>query len=253
MNQTLVFTDVTGTPAVGGGLGIAAVVAPAFNTATDLFPNGTGSTPLDTTPNTEGWWNLRIINVSTGAPIESRYLNFNENGALNSTRDSDDELKIPLTGINFGNGSAFQDIDIQVDAFSQFAGDFNVAFTDQNGAELGLRTGVEINREGIVSARFSNGQSTDLYQIPLSTFSAQNELTEVSGNAYTETGDSGSFNLRIAGQGGAGLIEGAALEGSNVDLAEEFSQLIITQRAYSAGTRLISTADEITEELLRIL
>jgi flagellar hook protein FlgE len=125
-------------------------------------------------------------------------------------------------------------------------------FSDQNGAELGLRTGVEIDQDGIVIARFSNGQTSDLYKLPVSTFTASNALAESSGNVYSETSESGSFNLREAGQGGAGLVQGSTVEASNVDLADEFSKMIITQRAYSAGTKVISTADEMTEELLRL-
>ena len=125
-------------------------------------------------------------------------------------------------------------------------------FSDQNGAELGLRTGVEIDRDGIVSARFSNGATAELYKIPLVTFANANGLTEVSGTAYSESQASGEENLREAGRGGAGFVEPSTLEASNVDLADEFARLIISQRAFGAGTRVINTVDQMTEDLLRL-
>ena len=124
--------------------------------------------------------------------------------------------------------------------------------TNQNGAELGLRTGIELTREGIVVARFSNGASADLYKIPLITFANDNGLTEVSGTAYSESEESGEENLREAGTGGAGFVEPSTLEASNVDLADEFARLIISQRAFGAATKVITTVDQMTEDLLRL-
>ena len=242
---------VVGAADAAEALGFTAGAAVTFTApaAPTTYPDGT---LLENIPNTEGWWQLRVVNLGTGAIERNDYMNFNSDGSLNALPDTDGEKKIALTGINWGNGSSFQDIDIEIGSFSQFSGGYNVVFSDQNGAELGLRTGVEIDSEGIVIARFSNGQTSNLYKVPLSTFTAPNSLAEGSGNVFSETSESGSFNLREAGQGGAGLIEGSTLEASNVDLADEFSKMIITQRAYSAGTKVINTADEMTEELLRL-
>ena len=152
--------------------------------------------------------------------------------------------------MNWGNGSDPQDIDIDISRFSQFSGNYNVVFSDQNGAELGLRTGIEIDRDGFVVARFSNGASAKLYKVPLITFANANGLNEVSGTAYAENETSGEENLREAGTGGAGFLETATIESSNVDLADEFAKLIVAQRAFSAGTKVITTVDQMTEELL---
>ena len=179
-------------------------------------------------------------------------LNFNGDGTANAIADVDGNTDIELNQINFNNGSNPQNISIDIERFSQFSSDFTVLFSDQDGAELGLRTGVEINREGEVVAQFSNGASTVLYQLPLVTFANPNGLREVSGTAYTETEESGEENLRITGTGGAGFVEPSTLENSNVDLADEFALLIISQRAFSAGTRVINTIDEMTQELLQL-
>lgn len=204
-----------------------------------------------TNPNTQGWWEATIYHPD-GSVVSQGLLNFNGDGSLNAAPDSNGDIGISLTGIDWGNGADPQDLQINIDRFSQFAGNYNVIFSDQNGAELGLRTGVQIDREGFVIARFSNGASATLYKIPMVTFANSNGLQEVSGTAYKETQESGANNLREAGAGGAGMIEPSTTENSNVDLADEFAKMIVTQRAYSAGTKIINTADQMTEELLRL-
>ncbi len=138
------------------------------------------------------------------------------------------------------------------DGISQFASDFNVAFINQNGSAVGLRTGVSIDKDGYVVASFSNGATQRIFQVPVTTFADPTALESRNGNAYAQTVNSGSFNWRIVNTGGAGRIEPSALESSNADLGDEFSNMIVTQRAYSANAKTISTADEMLEELLRI-
>ena len=154
------------------------------------------------------------------------------------------------TGINWGNGSSLQNIDLDISSVTQFAADFSVSYVNQDGAELGLRTGVSIDRDGYVVASFSNGLTRNLYKLPIATFTNVNGLEERSGNVYIQTQDSGAYNLREAGGSGAGQIAAATLEASNVDLADEFSKMIVTQRAYSAGTKVITTSDQMLQELL---
>lgn len=204
-----------------------------------------------TTPNVAGWWEMKVIHPD-GGTITEGLINFNGDGTLNAVPDSDGNVDIELTGIDWGNGSDPQDFNIDIERFSQFAGNFDVIFSDQNGAELGLRTGVEITRDGLIVAQFSNGASADLYKIPLVTFANANGLNEQSGTAYTKNQESGEENLREAGQGGAGFVEPSTLEASNVDLADEFAKLIIAQRAFGASTRVITTVDQMTEDLLRL-
>jgi flagellar hook protein FlgE len=207
--------------------------------------------PGDANYNNRGWWNLRIVHPN-GTTLSNGLVNFKGNGTLNALPDSQGNIDINLSQVDWGNGSNPQNIDIDIERFSQFAGNYNVIYSEQNGAELGLRTGVEITRDGFVVARFSNGASANLYKIPLVTFANVNGLTEVSGTAYSENELSGEKNLREAGQGGAGFLESSTIESSNVDLADEFAKLIVSQRAYSANTKVITTVDQMTEELLRL-
>lgn len=201
--------------------------------------------------NGRGWWQVTIVDPNNNQ-LTRGMVNFNGDGTLNALADSDGNRDIELTQVDWGNGSLAQNIEIDISRFTMFSSNYTVLFSDQNGAELGLRTGIEIDREGHVIARFSNGATSRLYKLPLVTFANVNGLQEVSGTAYSETEESGEENLREAGSGGAGFLEPATLEISNVDLADEFSKLIITQRAYSANTRVINTVDQMTEDLLRL-
>ncbi len=204
-----------------------------------------------TTPNVAGWWEMKVIHPDDSI-ITQGLLNFNGDGTLNAGSDAEGNIDVEIADVDWGNGSDPQTFAVDVERFSQFAGNYDVIFSDQNGAALGLRTGVEITRDGVVVAQFSNGASADLYKIPLVTFANPNGLTEVSGTAYTKNDDSGEENLREAGTGGSGFVSPATLEASNVDLADEFAKLIVAQRAFGAGTRVITTVDQMTEDLLRL-
>jgi flagellar hook protein FlgE len=140
----------------------------------------------------------------------------------------------------------------KTDGMTQFASAYNVAFTNQDGAPVGLRTGVFIDQDGFVTATFSNGAVRKIYQLPIATFADPNSLRARNGNAYQQTTQSGEFNLRAANNGGAGRIEPSSLEGSNVDLGQEFTNMIVTQRAYGANAKTITTADEMLQELMQI-
>lgn len=204
------------------------------------------------THNTQGWWEMTVMHPDGSSRLANGMINFNSDGTLNALSDLNGDIDVQLDNIDWNNGSDLQDISIDIERFTQFSGNYNVVFADQDGAELGLRTGVEITREGIITAQFSNGATMDIYKVPLATFPSVNNLSEVSGTAYKEVDESGQHILREAGEGGAGFLEAANIETSNVDLADEFSKLIVAQRAYSANTKIINTVDQMTEELLRL-
>ncbi len=224
---------------------------------TDTPPYGSGDFPAfqylpgDPNYNSRGWWNLAIRDPSNNI-LTTGLINFSGDGTINASPDTAGNIDVELNQIDWNNGSNPQNILVDIERFSQFSSDYTVLFSDQDGAELGLRTGIQIDREGFVIAQFSNGASSALYKLPLITFANANGLTEVSGTAYTESERSGEENLREAGTGGAGFIEPSTLENSNVDLADEFALLIVAQRAYSAGTKIINTVDQMTQELLQL-
>ena len=228
---------------------------PTTYAAGDAYPNQADFPTIantTATENTQGWWEM-TIQKPDGTTLTQGLVNFKGDGTLNAAADAKGVVGVKLNNVNWGNGSDLSNIDVDISKFTQFAGQYNVVSTDQNGAALGLRTGVEITQAGLVVAQFSNGATAALYKIPLATFSDPNGLQAQSGTAYTETQESGAVNLREPGNGGAGVLQPSALEGSNIDLAEEFAKLIVSQRAFTANTRVISTVDSMTQDLLRLV
>ena len=139
------------------------------------------------------------------------------------------------------------------DGLTNFAGANTPNFIDQDGRQFGSLTGVTIAEDGTVTVQFDNGVSRDVYQVPLVTFNNPNGLAEKTGNIFVETTFSGTPTAHAANSGGAGLLAPSALESSTVDIADEFTRMIVTQRAFSANTRVITTADEMLDELVRIV
>jgi len=239
----LTIADGAGTPLANGTLGIA---AGTFNaTAAPATLPGAATVA---TPNANGWWQVEF--TTSSGTVETGALNFNTNGTLNAAQDVNGQINIALGWTPPGADPLAIDLDLA--GLRQQSSDYTVISTGQNGSPLGFKTGVSIGSDGIVTAQFSNGLSRQVYQLALATFPNVNGLSELNGNVYRESDTSGTFNLLNAGSGGAGLINGGALEGSNVDLADEFSKMIVTQRAYSANTKVITTADQMTAELLQI-
>jgi flagellar hook protein FlgE len=111
---------------------------------------------------------------------------------------------------------------------------------------------VSFSDQGILTAIFADGSSRPVYRIPIGTVPAASELESLSGNAYRITAKSGEVVLNFATEGGAGRVSASALENSTVDIASQFTDLIIAQRAYSAATKIITTGDELLEEITRV-
>jgi flagellar hook protein FlgE len=155
-----------------------------------------------------------------------------ESGAapMDGTADLDGDGQIDVSSIALDFGTPHQ-----ANGFTQFGSEFSPGAIEQNGSQFGVYNGISISPDGLMSALFDNG-----------------ERRPISGNAWVATENSGNPTLRQAASGGAGKLEQSALEASTVDIGQEFTNMIVVQRAYSAATRIISTADEMLEELVRI-
>ena len=155
-----------------------------------------------------------------------------------------------------GLGIGLQTVQIDLASASGGLTQFNsqsvVQSVNTNGTAFGNLTNIEVDDEGYVSAIFDNGVTRSLAKVALATFSNANGLKGVNGNAYRVTNESGTYSLKAPGSGGAGVIAPSTLEASTVDLSTEFTGLITTQRAYSASSKIITTADQMLEELLNI-
>jgi len=139
------------------------------------------------------------------------------------------------------------------DGLSQFDSAYRVNFVNQNGAPVGELSSVAIDENGYVIASYSNGETQKLFKIPLADFANPDQLQASSGNVFAETSDSGAVNLAQAGASGVGKIASSTLEASNVELADQLTDMIVAQRAYQANTKVISTSDQLLDELNRIL
>ena len=135
---------------------------------------------------------------------------------------------------------------------TQYDSDSIIQAVITNGTPFGSLIGVEVDEQGFVTANFDNGVSRRIAQVAIATFPSTDSLTSISGNAFRVSRDSGTYNLKAAGTGGAGVIAASQLEASTVDLSTEFTGLITTQRAYSASSKIITTADEMLAELINI-
>lgn len=194
-------------------------------------------------------WSLYYMSNSDGTtdPAWTKVgdYTFTGTGALNTTTTpATTNLSIDGTAINnvaFNHGTG---------GMTQYADASGLASTtelSQNGYAAGELVEAGISASGRVTASYSNGQTYELYDIPVSTFNAPNRLQGLDGGAYAETFESGA-----PVSGSAGSVKGGALEGSNTDIADEFTKLIVTQQAYSAGTRIVTTSDEMMQEALNM-
>lgn len=138
------------------------------------------------------------------------------------------------------------------DGLTQFSDVFTTNYVQQNGVPFGNFSGVSIADDGIVSALFDNGVVRSIFMIPVATFASPNNLGSQTGNAYATTTASGNPLINFAGVGPAGRIKSSSLETSTVDLAEEFTRMIVSQRAFSAASKVITTSDQMLDELTQI-
>ncbi|MEM7070519.1 MAG: flagellar hook protein FlgE [Pseudomonadota bacterium] len=139
------------------------------------------------------------------------------------------------------------------DGITQFDGANVLNSFTQNGRQFGSLRSVSVNTAGIVTATYDNGSTSQIYQIPVTTFNNPSGATPSTGNVYQESSTSGQAVPHVAGTGGAGSVNSSALEASTVDLALEFTELILAQRNYSANTRSITTANQMLQELNTVI
>ena len=149
-------------------------------------------------------------------------------------------------------GSAAMTVGVDFNNTSQNGSDFSVNTLSQDGFATGRLSGIDISDAGVVTSRFTNGQSRTLGQIAIATFNNTQGLRQLGDTSWAETFDSGAPLVGAPGNGSAGLIESGALEGSNVDLTEELVGMITAQRNFQANAQVITTADTITQTIINI-
>ena len=155
---------------------------------------------------------------------------------------------------DFPDDSGLDPLNIKVDLNNmiQVANDNSTLSLLQNGFEPGSLQRVSVNQTGQVIGTFSNGENLELAQVAIATFSNNSGLNKVGETLFTESRNSGTPEIGSPGSGGRGNVKPESLEMSNVDLSQEFVDMIITQRGFQANSRIITTSDELLQELVNL-
>lgn len=159
---------------------------------------------------------------------------------------------MPLAPYNPGTGATDITMSLNFGTATQFGSNFGVNSLSQDGFTTGRLTGVSVDPEGIVFARFTNGQSTSLGKLALANFVNAQGLQQLGGTSWGESFQSGDALLGEAGTASFGNIQSGALEASNVDLTAQLVQMITAQRNFQANAQVISTADTVTQTVINI-
>jgi flagellar hook protein FlgE len=173
--------------------------------------------------------------------------NFNSSGQPTPPLSSVTLQNLTVNGDNLGNVQ----LNFGSSGLTQYAnssGTAQVGQLQQNGFAAGQLQSIAVDGQNRITGTFSNGQTIPLAQITLATFNGQNALQALNGGAYAATTDSGPPIYSATG-----TVEGSSLEASNVDIATQFSDLIVAQQAYSANARVMTTADQMIQSLLQVI
>jgi flagellar hook protein FlgE len=253
--------------------GTTSAVAPSHSTEVTYYDElGTARTltfqftPQGTTANPDQWKMEIVDSASPSAanPIATAILNFNDSGSnaglLSQDPTDGTGAAFPATGAatTFDNTTGtltvttkdLQQIGIFIgnqnnsSGMTQYDGSYTTTKIQADGSAYGIMQSVSIGNDGLVTASFTNGSTRPIYQLDIAMVPNSDGLTAVTGNAYALSTDSGIAQLYLPGQGPAGTTEGGSLEGSNVDLSTELTNLIATQRAYASSATVIQTANQ---------
>ncbi|MCP4255191.1 MAG: flagellar hook-basal body complex protein, partial [Candidatus Scalindua sp.] len=204
----------------------------------------TASNTWDVTP---------TMNAAEGSIISNLTgITFNADGSFASTSGTPTititypDATTQTVTLDFGTPNTFSGL-------TQFGGTGSAAAISQDGYEEGFFSSTSTNPDGTVVALFTNGRTNTLGQLQLVTFSNPAGLDTLGNNMYSTSLASGSAVLKVAQSGRTGSILSGVLESSNVDIAEEFTKLIVAQRAFQANSRTITTTDEVLQELVNIV
>jgi flagellar hook protein FlgE len=195
-------------------------------------------------------WAMYVDSAPAGSVAEAQWTR-----AATVTFDATGKLTAPLAPVDINmasRGLGTISLDLTGGRVNQYAldsGTARVGATEQDGYASGDLTGVEVSEDGRVMAQFSNGRALAVGQIATAQFNAPNMLRRESGGTFSATSESG---VPLYGAADVSFISGS-LEGSNTDVAEEFTKLIVSQQAYSANTRVISAAQQLLQDTINII
>ncbi len=143
-------------------------------------------------------------------------------------------------------------LNVDLSKVSGYATMNSLTVAGQNGAAVGKLESFTLGNDGSLIGSFSNGTKQVLAKIALAKFTNPAGLEKAGGSSYVATANSGNVQLGAAGDPGIGTLAGGSLEMSNVDLSQEFTNLIVAQRGFQANARIITTSDEVLQELTQL-
>jgi flagellar hook protein FlgE len=204
-------------------------------------------------------WNVFVtangtpINGTAAAPLPSTTVTFGPSGAAPTAPVGPVSIDIPTT-TNAQGGQTLPITGIQLDlgGTTQFGAAFGVTNLTQDGYAPGQLTGINMEGNGIIMARYSNGQSRPAGQIELANFRNPQGLSPMGGNLWTRSYASGDPIVGVPSEGNMGTLTAGALEESNVDLTGELVNMITAQRVYQANAQTIKTMDQVMQTLVNL-
>ncbi|MFP3508282.1 flagellar basal-body rod protein FlgF [Peribacillus sp. SIMBA_075] len=195
--------------------------------------------------------------TSATKPKPFTSLNFDANGQIVEADKTQEGLNINISSGKENDPDTEADesvqkikLDFDFSKLTQSKG-ATTALVNPNGNKEGKLESFNIGASGEINGIYSNGMITTLGQLAVAKFSNPSGLTKTGGNTFQESINSGTANINIAGEG-RGLIASGSLEMSNVDLSEEFTEMIVAQRGFQSNSRIITTSDEILQELVNL-
>ena len=209
-------------------------VAGAGNSWEVVLANGTNTYQINETDGT-----ITNINLTPGT------LQFTSDGAYDSTNSSPGTLNMTA-----GNGAATQSITMDYSAMTQYAGS-STAYASTNGNAAGTLKSVSIDSSGVITGTYTNGLNVQEAQVAIAQFNNAAGLTKNGNSLYVESNNSGTPNVGTINALGC-TVTPSALEMSNVDMASELTDMIVTQRGYQSNSKIITVSDELLETLINM-
>ncbi len=194
--------------------------------------------------------NLEIDGVAAGSfDIDPSTITFNSDGSVDEANT--DTPTLTITAAELGNGAAEINAQYDFSDFTQFSGEMTADYKDDDGYKEGYFQSLSIDARGIITGSFDNGQNKPLAMLAVAKFSNPEGLLS-EGGLFNVSNNSGDARLAGAGINGRGELATSSLEMSNVDLAAQFTDMITAQRGFQASSKMISTSDEMLQDLVNM-
>lgn len=211
-----------------------------------------GNLPSDAEQGTELFRDVEVFDAQGNATVHT--LTFTKTADGWDVTDGEETTPLNFTDGQLAEGTSIDLAGVQVDLsdVTGYADVSNLRVTNTDGRAAGSLNDFQVNSAGQVVGVYSNGGTEVLGQVALATFDNPGGLEKAGNSTYTATGAAGQPTVGAPGQNGAGSLSGGSLEMSNVDLSEEFTNLILAQRGFQASSRVITTSDEVLNEVVNL-